>query len=113
MTKREVFQILKLIGLYYDSFEINQEKVDEWYLMLKKQTFSTLQKHVREHATLSAYPPKISELIRKPAFGARDIPNAEETRVFLYRQEPRASEETVQKSLAQIRDILGIERGEH
>jgi hypothetical protein len=113
MTKKEVFQILKLIKLYYDSFEVNQERVDEWYLMLKNQPFSTLQKHIREHAAHSAYPPKICELIRKPVLGSRDIPNVEETRVFLHRQEPRASEETVQKSLEQMREILGMKRSEH
>lgn len=111
MTKREVFQILKLIGLFYDSFEISQEKVDEWYIMLKNQSFSTLQRHVREHAAHSSYPPKISELIRKPAFGSRDIPDAEETRVLLYQPIQPVSEEIVQQSLAQIREILGIKRG--
>lgn len=108
MTKREVFQILKLIGLYYDSFEISQEKVDEWYSMLKNQSFSALEKHVREHAAHSSYPPKISELIRKPEFGSRAIPNTEETMSFLHTQIQPASEEFVQKSLAQIRQILGI-----
>lgn len=110
MTKRETFQILQLIRLYYDSFEISQEKVDEWYFLLKHQSFATMQKHVREHAAHSAYPPKIAELIRKPAFGSRDIPNVEETRKFLYQTIQPASEATVQQSLAQIREILGIQR---
>ena len=40
MTKREVFQLLKLIAVYYDSFDLQQEKVDEWFAVLKRRKFS-------------------------------------------------------------------------
>ena len=38
MTKREVFQLLKQISIYYDSFELEPEKVTEWYSVLKGET---------------------------------------------------------------------------
>ena len=40
MTKREVFKLLKLISIYYDSFDLQQEKVDEWCSVLKGESLS-------------------------------------------------------------------------
>lgn len=111
MTKREVFQLLKLISHFYDSFIITQEKVDEWYQILKKYSFDKLENNVRNYVTSSSYAPRISDLIQKPESGYRAIPNAEETLQFLYQKEKSASEEVIQQSLAKIRAVLGIQRG--
>ena len=113
MTKKEVFQLLSLIAVYYDSYEINQRKVDEWHVLLKHDSYHRLEKNLRSHAEISPYPPRISELIRKPEHGSRFIPDVEETLGFLYQPIQRASEEVVQQSLAEIRKILGIRRGEN
>jgi hypothetical protein len=113
MTKREVFQLLKLISVYYDPYEINQEKVDEWFTVLKHDSFSRLEKNLRKHVAGSPYAPRVSDLIRKPENSSRAIPNVEETIAFLYHQEKPASEEVVQQSLARMREILGIQRGEN
>jgi hypothetical protein len=110
MTKREVFHLLKLISVYYDPFDIHQEKVDEWYHVLKDDSFPRLEDNLRQHVANSPYPPRVSELIRKPENGSRAIPNLEETRVLLAVGERLASEEIVQQSLANIRELLGIER---
>ena len=110
MTKREVFQLLKLIAVYYDPFEINQEKVNEWFTLLKNDSYSRLEKNLRQHVARSPYAPRISDLIRTKENGARFIPDYEETRAFLNTQTKPASEEVVQQSLAKIREILGIQR---
>lgn len=112
MTKREVFQLLKLISVYYDPYEIHQEKVDEWFTVLKNDSFSRLEKNLRRHVAGSPYAPRVSDLIRKPEVSSRAIPNVEETIAFLYQPRKRASDEVVNESLAKIREILGIQRGE-
>src|SRR3954470_16637917 len=99
MTKREVFQLLKLISVYYDPYEIHQEKVDEWFTVLKNDSFSRLEKNLRKHVAGSPYAPRVSDLIRKPKNSSRAIPDVEETIAFLYHQEKTASEEVVQQSL--------------
>ena len=48
MTKREVFQLLKLISVYYDPYEIHQEKVDEWFTVLKNDSFTRLREEFAE-----------------------------------------------------------------
>jgi len=113
MTKREVFQLLKLISVYYDSYEIHQEKVDEWFQVVKEYSYSRLEENLRKHVAHSPYAPRISDLIRKPENGSRAIPNYEETLNFLSKKEKHASDEVVRQSLAKIREILGIERGEN
>ena len=61
----------------------------------------------------SPYPPRVSELVCKPESGARAIPNGEDTKYILTSKEKPASKEVVERSLAQIREILGIKRGEN
>ncbi|WP_084786764.1 replicative helicase loader/inhibitor [Bacillus tuaregi] len=112
MTKREVFQLLKLISVYYEAYEINQEKVDQWFMMLQDYPYSRLEKNLRKHVAFSPYAPKVSDLIRTADNGSRAIPNVEETLAFLYKKQKPASPEVVQQSLTKIREILGIKRGE-
>jgi hypothetical protein len=113
MTKREVFKLLKLVSIYYDSFDLQQEKVDEWCGVLKGETLHRLEENLRKHVAYSPYPPKVSELLCKPESGARAIPNGEDTKYIIYVKEKPASKEVVERSLAQIQEILGIQRGEN
>ena len=111
MTKRELFQLLKLISVYYDSFELQQEKVDEWYCILQGETLQRIKENLRKHVERSPYPPRVSQLVCKPENGSRAIPNHEDTRFLMEMKEHPASKEVVEQSLAQIREILGIQRG--
>ena len=112
MTKREVFQLLKQISIYYDSFELVPEKVTEWYSVLKGETLHKLEENLRKHVEHSPFPPRVSELVCKPENGSRAIPNGEDTKIILNSQDKPASKEVVERSLAQSREILGIKRGE-
>ena len=112
MTKREVFQLLKQISVYYDSFELEPEKVAEWYTVLKGEILQKLEENLRKHVEHSPFPPRVSELVCKPDNGSRVIPNGEETKILLTSGGKPASKEVVERSLAQIREILGIKRGE-
>ena len=111
MTKRELFQLLRLISIYYDSFELQQEKIDEWYYVLQEEALQRIEENLRKHVARSPYPPRVSELVCKPENGSRAIPNQEDTRFIIEIKERPASKEVVEQSLAQIREILGIQRG--
>ena len=88
--------------------------MDEWYCILKGETLQKLEENLRKHVAHSPYPPQVSELVCKPENGSRAIPNGEETKVHpIYVKEKPASKEVVERSLAQIREILGIKRGEN
>ncbi len=112
LTKRELFQLLKLIAVYYDSFELQQEKVDEWYCILEGEPLQRIEENLRKHAAHSPYPPRVSELVCKPENGSRAIPNREDTKNILTSQDQPASKEVVERSLAEIRKILGIKKEE-
>lgn len=112
MTKREVFQLLKLISVYYDSFDFDQEKVDQWHTVLKGESYQKLEENLWKHVASSPYPPRISELVCKPVNGSRAIPDGDDTKYIIYVKEKPASKEVVERSLAGIREILGIKRGE-
>ena len=112
MTKREVFQLLKQISIYYDSFELEPEKVAQWYNVLKGETLQRLEENLRKHVAHSPFPPRISELVCKPENGSRAIPNGDDTKYIINVKEKHASKEVVERSLAKIREILGINREE-
>ena len=112
MTKREVFQLLKLISVYYDSFDFDQTRVDEWHAVLKVESYHRMEENLRKHVARSPYPPRISELICKAENSSRAIPNGDDTKYILYVKEKPASKEVVERSLAKIREILGIKRRE-
>nr|WP_231689677.1 hypothetical protein [Bacillus sp. FJAT-27245] len=109
MTKREVLTILRMIESYYDQFVIDEEKVDNWHMVLKESTFGHCEQRVLQHAAISPYPPKICDFALHTA--GRAIPTSAETLEVIWQPERTASEEVVQLHLARIRELLGIERG--
>ncbi|WP_316572720.1 hypothetical protein [Neobacillus sp. YIM B06451] len=111
MTKREVLTILRMIESYYDQFVIDEEKVDNWHMVLKESTFGHCEQRVLHHAAISPYPPKICDFSIHTVGAGRAIPTSVETLGVIWQQERPASDEVVQLHLARIREILGIERG--
>lgn len=110
MTKRETFILLTMIGEYYSKFDIDQEKVNAWFDVLKNYSFEKAKQNLTKYVAESPYPPRISDLVFTPYKASNDIPNVEETLVLLYRKDQPAKEEIVQVELAKMRQILGIER---
>lgn len=108
MTKRETFELLKKIAVYYDSFIVDQEKVNMWHEVLKDYAFEEIQKILSAFVKGSAFPPKLSDLLSKST-NQQTIPNVEKTMKLTTRPKP-ASEIVVQRELARMRVILGIDR---
>ncbi|MGG3468995.1 replicative helicase loader/inhibitor [Neobacillus pocheonensis] len=110
MIKRETFELLKQISVLYDQFVVNQEKVNIWHEVLKGYFFEDVQKNLLSFAAESSFPPKLADLVKKsPAINT--TPSQEETIKFIIRKPQLASEEVVQRNLAEMRKILGIVRG--
>ncbi|MEH7441942.1 replicative helicase loader/inhibitor [Bacillus sp. JJ1122] len=84
MTRDEVVKLLTMSQSYYQSFKVNQHKIDDWYEVLKSYSFDTLKKNLKVHATKSAYPPSVKDLISGPYRdpGTRAVANRPETELF-------------------------------
>jgi hypothetical protein len=111
MIKRETFELLKKIAVFYDSFVVNQEKVNLWHEVLKSYSFDELQENLFAIVKESSYPPKLSQLVPKST-NTMTIPNLEETKKIIKTKLLPASETVVDRELANLRAILGIVRGE-
>jgi Loader and inhibitor of phage G40P len=112
MTKRETFTLLALIAVYYEQFECTQQKIDSWFLVLKDYPLAQIEDNLLSYVAKSAYPPKLSELILKPAGTSRVIPNCDGTDDLLTVEHKPASEKVIQAELRKMREILGIKREE-
>lgn len=110
MIKRETFELLKQITVYYDKFVMNPEKVNLWHDRLKDYPFEAVQGKLNAYVKEFDYPPKVSDLIPKQP-QAMTIPNSDETKKMINERVLPASEEVVRRELANMRAILGIVRG--
>lgn len=113
MTKRETFALLSLIAIYYEQFELNQQRVDSWFAVLKDHSYELLEKNLLVYVTKSPYPPKISELFQIQPVNSRVVPNEESTSFLLQMPYEPAKEEVVQEELRKMRELLGIKRGNY
>ncbi|RFU61093.1 replicative helicase loader/inhibitor [Peribacillus glennii] len=109
MTKHELFTILELITAYYDQFELDQKKIDAWHDVLRSCSFESVKARLTSFAAVSAFPPKVSDLVGAGAVGCcRAIPDVKETLVILETRHKPASKEVIKQELAHMREILGI-----
>jgi hypothetical protein len=136
MNKKEVLKIITTIEEFYnrpwtgrgfdqlkktgfmDENETPQSHllnvVNLWHDILKDYDFDNIKVKLTEHIKTSKFTPTIADLIHVEKRD-RAIPTIEETKVMLAKQDEwranKASEEVRQKALADMRKILGIERG--
>jgi hypothetical protein len=109
-TKRETYALLEQIYLYYEQFQINQQKIDGWHEVLKDFSYEQLHQNLVKYVTHSSFPPKICDLISTSDRISRAIPDATETDTNLMNDQPPANEEVIKAELANIRKLLGIQR---
>ena len=111
MIKRETFQLLSMIQGYYDQFEVDQVKLDLWHEALKVYELEDLKKSLLTYVLHSAFPPKVADLVFKPTVGTA-IPNLEETKEIVTKDDQPVNAERIQWHLANIRKALGMEWGD-
>ncbi|WP_462410364.1 replicative helicase loader/inhibitor [Neobacillus sp. Marseille-QA0830] len=109
MIKRETFELLKTISNFYEQFIVSQEKVDLWHEVLKAYPSEEVLENLFAFVKQSPYPPKIADLLPKPS-GAMTVPSAGETKIIITTGQKPACEAVVQRELARMRAILGIQR---
>jgi len=63
MTKKETFQILKLIQQFYERFEINQDKIDAWHDVLQAEDFNAVYSILKSVVKTNKFPPTIAEIL--------------------------------------------------
>ncbi len=110
MTKREVFVLLGMISVYYDQFEVDQNKIDLWYEALKGNSFVKMEENLMAFVAESVYPPRIANLVKKSYELVRTVPTMEETHAMFTSHWETANKETIQAELSKLREILGIRR---
>lgn len=111
-TKRETYALLEQIYLYYEQFQIDQQKIDSWHEALKDFSYEPLHRNLLKYVTHSSFPPKICDLISTADRISRAIPDTTETNIQLMDDQHPASEDVVKAELAKIRKLLGIQREE-
>ncbi|MFC5465566.1 replicative helicase loader/inhibitor [Lederbergia graminis] len=110
MTKRETFTLLALIAVYYEQFEVNQEKIDTWHKALKQYSYEELEENLLAHVAASPYPPKVAQLIQKKQVDSRAIPSLEETSQLIQMETKPAQSSVIEMELEKMRSILDIRR---
>lgn len=110
MIKKETFELMVMISEYYGNFTINQKKVDAWHGILRGFSFERTKENLLHFVSHSSIPPRISDLVQKSSAESRDIPNFQDTHVFLHTEAKPAQEKVVQERLVAMRKILRIER---
>jgi hypothetical protein len=109
-TKRETYALLEQINLYYEQFQITQQKIDSWHEVLLDFSYEKLQRNLLKYVTYSSFPPKICDLISASDRISRAIPDVTETYAQLMNDQPPANEEVIKTELANICNLLGIQR---
>lgn len=86
-----------------------------WEQVLRKHDFQKVSMNFERHLETSAFPPTIADLVReKPLDRINAIPDVNETREYLDTSDRQnnfteAQLESIEKSKAEIRRILGLE----
>lgn len=97
------------IAVYYEQFDLDQNRLDSWHEVLKNSEMEDLEAALMAHVSTSVYPPRIADLLNKPAPMARFVPDAEQTAWITSAEETPACDEVRMSELAKMRKILGID----
>ncbi|OLS33395.1 hypothetical protein [Bacillus sp. MRMR6] len=78
-TKHETYALLGQISLYYEQFEVTQEKIDSWHEALIDFSYESLHSNLLTFVTHSSFPPKICHLTSTSDQPSRAVPDMVET----------------------------------
>jgi hypothetical protein len=81
MIKKEAFNIMQYVKVFYERFEINQEKINAWYNVLQAEDFQEVRKIVEVYARTNKFPPTVAELL--PTKQLNGVMSVEQTRAHL------------------------------
>ncbi|SFA86392.1 MULTISPECIES: replicative helicase loader/inhibitor [unclassified Bacillus (in: firmicutes)] len=111
MTKEETYRLLVKIQNIYNSFKVNQDVINAWHEILKKDSLEKVEKRLLDHIRMSKYPPSLMEFAA-PLQSFSTTPNVNETKRLIHKQPTTASKEVMDQALASMRVVLGISKEE-
>lgn len=65
MTKVETTKLLGIIGAMYQSYQVTDEKINIWHLLIKDISFPHAQQALVECLKTSKFPPVAAEIIER------------------------------------------------
>jgi len=112
VIKKETFELLKMIQAVFTNFDITQEKIDTWTVILKEYEFEEIKANYIAYIKTAKFAPKPSDIIKIKNQEHKVAPNIQETRAYWskYSQDQLATKEEREVYLKEMRSILGIER---
>jgi Loader and inhibitor of phage G40P len=117
MNKKDVLAIIKAITTFYPNFKMDdpQATLNAWHIVLQDYEVESIMANLAEYVKANRFAPTVADLLKVETPKDRAIPSIDETKAMLEKwekdRENKADEETVQKALAEMRKILGINRG--
>lgn len=116
MERTEIALLLRKIDIYYDGKVKKadpKERFESWASVLADIDGELVNQNLMRHVKTNSFPPTLADLIQQPEKEGRAIPTFEQTQRYLKEKDDiqPASDETREKYLAQMRDILGIQGG--
>ncbi|PGS60710.1 hypothetical protein COC69_33195, partial [Bacillus cereus] len=64
MTKKQTFELLKMIHAVFTNFDITQEKIDTWTVILKEYEFEEIKENYIAYIKTAKLAPKPSDMIK-------------------------------------------------
>jgi hypothetical protein len=81
MNKEQVFEILSHIKLFYERFEVTQEKLNAWHNILEDEDFNAVYSILKGVVKTNKFPPTIAEIL--PSKQLNGVMSVEKTKEHL------------------------------
>jgi N-dimethylarginine dimethylaminohydrolase len=117
MERKETIELLKAVTTYYPNFKMDDPKatLDAWHNILQEFEFESIQANLMAFVKISRFAPSVADLVHVQSIKERIVPDYEETKQMIRKWDEekanKAGKEVVEQHLAEIRKILGINRG--
>ena len=117
MERKETIELLKAVTTYYPNFKVEDPRatLDAWHNVLQDFEFESIQANLMAFVKISRFAPSVADLVRVQSIKERIVPNYEETKQMIRKWDAdkanTAEKEVVEQHLAELRKILGIDRG--
>lgn len=118
MDKKEVVEIIKTISNIYGSkFKMDdpQGTVNAWHMVLVDYEFDSIMANLQSYVKTNRFAPSVADIIEVEPAKDRAIPSYDETKEMMAKWDQEranaANDEIKKEQLANMRKILGINRG--
>jgi hypothetical protein len=117
VERKDTVEIIKAVTTYYPNFKMDDPKatVEAWHIILQDYEFESMMANLAAYVKANRFAPSVADIINVAPAKDRAIPSYEDTKAMFKKWDEdranKADKETAQKHLAEIRKLLGINRG--